>query len=110
MLGQNHRPNNDQNKTAGNLRALICGEAFKRIQLMMRKPQVARTPFGRFMTTTQDAFNHPVVGRALAPLLLRMLGAEPEVAKILYSDDELARTVRMSFDELAEEALAVKTR
>jgi hypothetical protein len=85
-------------------------EAFKRIQLVMRKPQVARTPFGRFMTTTQDAFNHPVLGRALAPVLLRMLGAEPEVAKILYSDDELARTQRMTFDELAEEALAAKTR
>ena len=34
-------------------------EAFKRIQLIMRKPEVARLPFSRFMLAMQDAFNHP---------------------------------------------------
>jgi hypothetical protein len=65
-------------------------------------------PFARFMLAMQDGFNHPVIGRVLGPVLLRALGAEPAVAKILFSDEELARTARMSFDELAEEALAAK--
>jgi hypothetical protein len=83
-------------------------EAFKRIQLMLRKPTVARTPFSRFMIAMQAAYNHPLIGRALAPLLLRALGAEDRAARILFTDEELARTRRMSFDELAEEALAAK--
>ena len=42
-------------------------EAFKRIQLVMRKPQVARMPFARFMLAMQDGFNHPVIGACSAP-------------------------------------------
>nr|HEX4314823.1 hypothetical protein [Kofleriaceae bacterium] len=83
-------------------------EAFKRIQLLLRKPDVARQPFARFMLAMQDGFNHPVLGRLLGPVLLRALGAEPAVATILFTTDELDRTSRMSFDELAEEALAAK--
>jgi len=83
-------------------------EAFKRIQLVLRKPTVARTPFSRLMIGLQAAYNHPVAGRVLGPLLLRALGAEDRAARILFTREELARTQRMSFDELAEEALAVK--
>jgi hypothetical protein len=83
-------------------------EAFKRIQLMLRKHKVARTPFSRFMIRTQDLYNHPVIGKLLGRVLLRMLGAEDRAARILFTTDELARTQRMTFDELAEEALAAK--
>jgi rubrerythrin len=83
-------------------------EAFKRIQLMLRKPSVARAPFSRMMILLQDLYNHPLLGRLFGPLLLRALGAEDRAARILFTKEELARTQRMSFDELAEEALAVK--
>ncbi len=83
-------------------------EAYKRIQLVLRKPTVARTPFSRFMIAMQAAYNHPLVGRVFGPLLLRALGAEDRAARILFTREELARTQRMTFDELAEEALAAK--
>ena len=83
-------------------------EAFKRIQLVLRKPTVARTPFSRFMIFMQDLYNRPVVGKVFGRLLLRALGAEDRAARILFTQEELARTKRMSFDELAEEALQAK--
>jgi hypothetical protein len=83
-------------------------EAFKRIQLLMRKPTVARQPFSRFMCTVQDLYNHPIAGRVFGPVLLRALGAEDRAARFLYTKQELARSNEMSFEELAEEALAAK--
>ena len=83
-------------------------EAYKRIQLVLRKPTVARAPFSRVMIALQNAYNHPVYGRFFGRVLLRLLGAEDRAARILFTDEELARTQQMSFDELAEEALAVK--
>ena len=83
-------------------------EAFKRIQLVMRKPTVARTPFSRFIIGAQTAYNHPLGRRVLGPLLLRALGAEDRAARLLFTREELARSQRMSFDELAEDALAAK--
>ena len=83
-------------------------EAFKRIQLIMRKPTVARAPFSRFMIAMQDLYNHPIVGKALGPALLRALGAEDRAARYLYTDEELARSQRMTFEEMAEDALAAK--
>lgn len=83
-------------------------EAFKRIQLLMRKPTVARTPFSRFMIGMQNLYNHPVAGRLFGPLLLRALGAEDRAARFLFTREELERSQRMSFEELAEEAVAAK--
>jgi hypothetical protein len=83
-------------------------EAFKRIQLIMRKPTVARQPFSRFMLGAQALYNHPLVGKLFGRLLLRALGADERAAKFLFTEDELLRSQRMSFDELAEEALAAK--
>lgn len=83
-------------------------EAFKRIQLVLRKPTVARTPFSKMMIKFQELYNHPVIGKLFGRLLLRALGAEDRAARILFTQEELARTQRMSFDELAEEAIAVK--
>ena len=83
-------------------------EAIKRIQLLARKPTVAARPFTRFMLAVQAAFNHPVVGRVLGPLLLRVAGGDERTIRHLFTADELARAQAMSFDELAEEALAAK--
>ena len=80
-------------------------EAFKRIQLVTRKPTVARTPFSRFMIATQAAYNHPILGRLFGRVFLRAMGADDRAARILFTPEELARTQQMSFDELAEEAL-----
>ena len=83
-------------------------EAFKRIQLVLRKPTVARQPFSRFMIGAQNLYNHPIAGRLLGPLLLRALGAEDRAARFLFTRDELERSQRMTFEELAEEAMAAK--
>ncbi len=83
-------------------------EAFKRIQLVLRKQNVARTPWSQFMIGVQNAYNHPVLGKVFGPVLLRALGAEDRAARILFTQDELVRAQRMSFEQLADEALAAK--
>ncbi len=83
-------------------------EAFKRIQLIMRKPTVARQPFSKFMIGTQNLYNHPIAGKIFGPLLLRALGAEDRAARFLFTQEELERSHRMTFEELAEEAVAAK--
>jgi hypothetical protein len=74
----------------------------------MRKPTVARLPFSKFMLAAQNTYNHPVWGKAFGPMLLRVLGAEDRAAKILFTQEELARSQNQSFEEMAEEALAAK--
>jgi hypothetical protein len=83
-------------------------EAFKRIQLITRKPVVARTPFSRFIIAMQTLYNTPVIGRLFGRVLLRAIGGDERVATILFTDAELRRAQGMSFDELAEDALAAK--
>jgi hypothetical protein len=83
-------------------------EAFKRIQLVLRKPTVARAPFSKMMIKLQEAYNHPILGKILGRFILRALGAEDRAARILFTQEELARTQQMSFEELAEEAISVK--
>jgi hypothetical protein len=84
-------------------------EAFKRVQLLLRKPIVARLPFSRFMLGMQDLYNHPRWGKLLGPVLLRMLGADRRAATIQFTDAELDRVNRQSFEEMADDALALKT-
>jgi hypothetical protein len=83
-------------------------EAFKRIQLIMRKPTVARQPFSKFMIGAQNLYNHPIAGKLFGGVLLRALGADARSARYLFTPDELAKSQRMSFEELAEEAVAAK--
>ena len=83
-------------------------EAFKRVQLLMRKPNVARMPFSKFIITLQDLYNRPLIGKLFGGVLLRAIGADARAAKFLYTQEELLRSHRMSFDELAEEAVSVK--
>jgi hypothetical protein len=83
-------------------------EAFKRMQLLSRKATVARLPFIRFMLWMQDLLEKPLIGPILEPVLLRVMGGDARGVRVLYTDDELARTQQMSFDELADEALRAK--
>ena len=83
-------------------------EAFKRVQLIMRKPNVARLPFSRLMIGMQRLYNHPIAGKLFGRLLLRVLGADDRAARFLFTPEELARSQGMTFDEMAEDALAAK--
>jgi hypothetical protein len=83
-------------------------EAFKRIQLIGTRPGVSDRPFQRFLRSLQDAFNDPRIGPLFGPLLARIIGLEPRVIRTLYTDEELARSHAMSFDELAADAVAAK--
>ena len=83
-------------------------EAFKRIQLVTRKPSVARLPFFRFMLRLQALYVDPRVGPWLGPVLLRFIGGEARIVRELFTADELARSQAMSFDELAEEIAAAR--
>ncbi|HEY1816797.1 MAG TPA: hypothetical protein VGG74_30830 [Kofleriaceae bacterium] len=83
-------------------------EAIKRVQLLMRKPTVARMGFPRFISAMQRVYNTPVIGALFGNALLRALGADDRAARYLFTPAELAASQRMSFDELAEEALSAK--
>ena len=83
-------------------------EAFKRIQLVGQKDEVAKQPFTRFMQTMQGLYNNPVVGSLFGPVLQRIIGTDPRVIIRLYDQAELEWARRASFSEMAEEALAQK--
>ena len=84
-------------------------EAFKRMQLLGRKPGVTERPFAKFVGIVQDLFNDPVLGRVMGPLLARLIGLPPHVVQTLYTPEEEARYGQMTYTELAEDALAAKT-
>ncbi|MBI4954051.1 MAG: hypothetical protein HY908_18655 [Myxococcales bacterium] len=83
-------------------------EAFKRVQLLASKPGVAERPFTRFMRSLQLVFNHPLAGPVLGKAVARVVGVDPRVLVELASDEEKARVATLSFDALADEALAAK--
>jgi len=83
-------------------------EAFKRMQLLGMKQTVMKRPFARFMRTLSDLFNHPVTGSLFGNAIARVGGVEPRFMARLYSDADLGRARAMTYDELADEALAVK--
>ncbi|HHH11406.1 MAG TPA: hypothetical protein ENK23_04960 [Sorangium sp.] len=85
-------------------------QAFKRIQLLSRKPEVARRPFARYLRSLQVLFNNPVVGGLFGPLLSRLAGLDPRVLVELYNEAEERRAATMTMDELAAEALEDKHR
>jgi hypothetical protein len=84
-------------------------EAFKRFQLLRAKPGVDTLPFARFMQSMQDAYNDPLWGPLVGGLASRALGLEPRFMKLMNSDEEMLAAARKSYDQLAEEVLAVKT-
>jgi hypothetical protein len=83
-------------------------EAFKRVQMLAAKPGVTRRPFGAFMIAMRDLYNTRMGRALLGRVLTRVAGMEPRFMENIPTPDEMARAGQMSFDELAEEALAVK--
>lgn len=83
-------------------------EAIKRLQLLSKKPEVGRRPFPRFLEAIRRLYQAPVVGRAFGQVLSRLGGAPGELLVDLYTAGDVARVQTMSFDELAEDALAAK--
>jgi hypothetical protein len=83
-------------------------EAFKRGQLLGAKPEVAVRPFWRFLATLRTTVKHPVLGPLFGGMAARLAGVPPELMYDLYSQGEYERASRMSYDELASEALAAK--
>jgi hypothetical protein len=83
-------------------------EAFKRVQMLASKPGVARRPFGAFMIALRDLYNTRLGRALLGRVLTRLAGMEPRFMENIPTPAEMERAGQMSFDELAEEALAVK--
>jgi hypothetical protein len=83
-------------------------EAFKRVQLLSAKPAVQRRPFSKVMLKLQDWYQRPVVRRVFCPILERAVGVQGSVLIRLIDDAEAERARKMSFDELAQEALNAK--
>jgi hypothetical protein len=83
-------------------------EAFKRMQLLSEKPGVSDRPFGKFMLGLQAIFEHPIAGPIFGRAAARLAGVEPQYVAKLYTQEELERSRGMSYDELADEALALK--
>jgi hypothetical protein len=83
-------------------------EAFKRVQMVSAKPGIARRPFGAFMLGVRDLYNTRLGRTVLGGVLTRIAGMEPRFMENLPTAEDMERAGRMTFDELAQEALAVK--
>jgi hypothetical protein len=83
-------------------------EAFKRMQIIGTKPGVDALPIARFWGTMLDLYNHPRAGTVAKSVIARVVGSEPEFMERLVDEEELARAHRMSFEELARDALEAK--
>ncbi len=84
-------------------------QAFKRIQLLGTKGELKEHPFTRFMTGLQDLYNdHPVARVVFGRLIQRIVGVDESLIARLYDEEDVSRASRMSFDELAEDALSAK--
>lgn len=83
-------------------------EAFKRMQLLGRREARARRPFGKFLRFLQDGIDHPIAGQFFGDVFSRVAGVEKGFMKTLFDEEELARARRMTYEEMANEAIAAK--
>jgi len=84
-------------------------EAFKRIQILTTKQGVREHPFTRFMTAVQDLYNdYPIARLVFGRLIRRVVGVEDSLIMRLYTDADERRAQKMTFSELAEDALSAK--
>ncbi len=83
-------------------------EAFKRLQLLGQKPDVAKRPFTRFIQSIQAAYNTRPGKIAFGSILSRVAGVPEEMLINLFTDDEAAWAANASYEALAEDALGAK--
>jgi hypothetical protein len=84
-------------------------EAFKRIQLLGLKPTARRSYFVKVMNALHVSYNdYPTVRLLFGRAIERVMGVDGRMLMRLYSKADQRRTERMSFDELAQDALNAK--
>jgi hypothetical protein len=83
-------------------------EAIKRLQLLRAKPNVANQPMARLLLALQKVNDTPYLGKAFATVFTRMIIIEPELYRRLTDEAEERRAAKLSYEQMAEEALAVK--
>jgi len=83
-------------------------EAFKRFQLLGTKPDVAKRPFTKFMNGVREVALHPVAGPIFGSVMERLGGVPKDLMRDMYTEQEMLEAQKMSFDQMAEEALAAK--
>lgn len=84
-------------------------EAFKRMQILGMRDAQVRLPFTRFLRWLQILFNHPVAGPLIGGAAGRIAGVGRFLERF-YTDEEIERARGMSYIELAQEALDVKSK
>lgn len=82
-------------------------EAFKRMQLLGMKETSGTLPFNRFLRALQVIFNHPVGGPLLGGVAGRLAGVGRFLERF-YTPADLEQARRMSYADLADEALGAK--
>lgn len=83
-------------------------ESFKRLQVLGMRDAKARLPFTRFLRSLQALFNHPVTGPVVGDFVGRVAGVGRFLERF-YTEEDLERARGMTYIELAQEALAVKS-
>jgi hypothetical protein len=83
-------------------------EAFRRMQILGAKPGVGKLPLVRFWSTMLDLFNRPWMGKRAKQAIASVVGVEVPFLQRLATEEDIARARKMSFEELAAEALEAK--
>jgi hypothetical protein len=83
-------------------------EAFKRSHMIAQRADVAALPVTRFVLAVQAAWENPALKKTVGPLILRLAGVPGDVLTNPLTEAEKAAAARMSFDELAADALSAK--
>jgi len=83
-------------------------EAFKRVQLVGQRPDIANRPFSRLMLRLYTLYNRPILGAFLGPVISSIIGIDPELIRTLYTPEEGRVASEMSFEEHADLALKAK--
>ncbi|WP_394850582.1 hypothetical protein LZC95_24385 [Pendulispora brunnea] len=85
-------------------------EAFKRMQLLGQKEGERKSWFTQMMAGLQDLYNDsPLFRKTLGPVAARIMGIPAVLMDRFYTEEEARRAAKMSYEELANEALAAKT-
>jgi hypothetical protein len=83
-------------------------EAYKRVQLLQERDEVRSRPFIRFMKSMRDLYDHPASRLLFGRMVRRITGLDQSVMGTIYDEAERARVSKLSFEQMAEEAVALK--